>query len=161
MAIEADVKQEIEALTAALAAALKQSDGPAAAALFTEEAFLLPPGRRMVIGRADIETFWTNTLQRLVDAGITVTSARLFGSGASRGIGRLTMKFDSQQPQEIINKFLLVAERFEAVWKIESLSWNRVASPQVKTPQVRQNRQQAAQVNEPGTYGKVSGLYAR
>ena len=51
-------KATIEKLNDVWTAAFNKGDAAAGAALYTEDAYVLPPGSAMVKGRAAIEAFW-------------------------------------------------------------------------------------------------------
>ena len=54
----AQSKASIEKLNDVWTAAFNKGDAGAVAALYTEDAYVLPPGSAMVKGRAAIEGFW-------------------------------------------------------------------------------------------------------
>jgi uncharacterized protein (TIGR02246 family) len=159
MVVEPPVKEEIEKLSAALATALNSRNPEAAAALFTDDSFLLPPGRRIVKGKADIETFWTNAASRLREVEIVVNNTKSLSLGVARGIGRLIMAFDGEPSHKVTNKFLFIAERTGEFWKIESLGWSRVAASPPKNVQIGPATQDERSANRDGAYGDVSPLY--
>ena len=157
MTMNADAERDVEALGTALAAALSHHDGAAAAALFAADAVLLAPGRRIVTGLADIETFWSNAVQRLLEAGSSPVGTKLLGPAAARSIGRLAMKFDEGPARDVTSKYLLVAEKSGGGWKIESLSWSRIVSGRsVRAQGARQDKPDGNQ----GNYDKVATLYS-
>ena len=154
MTVEAGTELEIEALGVALAAALSHHDAAAAAALFAEDAFLLAPGRRIASGPADIEAFWSNAVQQILEVGNSAVSTKLLGPAAARSIGRLAMKFAEGPSLDATSKYLLVAEKSGAAWKIGSLSWSRIAAS-------RPVRTQSAPQHAPdGGYAKAATLYS-
>ncbi len=57
-------KATIVKLNDAWAAAFNKGDASAVAAMYTEDAFVLPPGTEMVKGRAAIEAFWRQAAQQ-------------------------------------------------------------------------------------------------
>ena len=58
----------IEKLNDVWTAAFNKGDAAAVAALYTEDAYVLPPGSAMVKGRPAIEAFWRQAAQQMSDA---------------------------------------------------------------------------------------------
>ena len=65
-AMAGEVRAHIDAGTVKWVAAFNAGDGAAVAALYSEDAVLLPPGGERVDGRAAIQTFW----QGAIDSGL-------------------------------------------------------------------------------------------
>lgn len=63
------------------AAALNAGDAKAAAAAYTEDAVLIPPGEDIVRGRANIEAYWRAALEEggMRDASVETIDARSSG----------------------------------------------------------------------------------
>src|SRR5262245_39543153 len=75
-----DYKAEVLAIARAWEKCAGARDASGIAALYTEDATLLPPGQPAITGRQDIEAFW----QGFFDAGASdarLTSVRISGSG--------------------------------------------------------------------------------
>jgi len=161
MAADAEAMSETGALSGALAAAFNRRDVVAMAAMFADDATLLPPGTRMIKGRQNIATFWSNTAERMNEISFLATDIKLLGGDAAREIGRITMKFAGQSPQELTSKYLLIWQKAGAEWKAESIIWNRISSPQPgrarQTAGGARNRPGRGQ----GGYGQMSTLYSR
>ena len=66
-------KATIEKLNDAWTAAFNKGDAAGFAALYTEDAYVLPPGSGMVKGRAGIEAFWRQAAQQMTDAKLTTS----------------------------------------------------------------------------------------
>jgi uncharacterized protein (TIGR02246 family) len=117
-------KAAIEKLNDAWTAAFNKGDAAAVAALYTEDAYVLPPGSGMVKGRAAIEAFWRQAAQQMSDAKLTTVDVLPLGRSAAREIGTVTLKTKSQPPQEILGKYIVVWRKIGRDWKLATDIWN-------------------------------------
>jgi uncharacterized protein (TIGR02246 family) len=117
-------KGTIEKLNDVWAAAFNKGDAAAVAGLYTEDAYVLPPGSEMVKGRAAIEVFWRQAAQQMGDAKLTTVDVLSLGPGAAREIGNVTLKTKTQPPQEIVGKYTVVWLKVGSDWKLATDIWN-------------------------------------
>ena len=117
-------KATIEKLNDVWTEAFNKGDAPAVAALYTEDAYVLPPGSPMVKGRAAIEAFWRQAAQQMTDAKLATVDVLPLGRSAAREIGTVTLKTKSQPPQEIVGKYVVVWRRIGRDWKLATDIWN-------------------------------------
>jgi uncharacterized protein (TIGR02246 family) len=117
-------KATIERLNDVWTAAFNKGDAAAVAALYTEDAYVLPPGSAMVKGRAAIEAFWRQAAQQMTDAKLTTLDVLPLGRSAAREIGTVTLKTKSQPPQEIVGKYVVVWRKIGRDWKLATDIWN-------------------------------------
>jgi uncharacterized protein (TIGR02246 family) len=117
-------KATIEKLNDVWTAAFNKGDAAAVAALYTEDAYVLPPGSAMVKGRAAIEAFWQQAAQQMSDAKLTTVDVLPLGRSAAREIGTVTLKTKSQPPQEIAGKYVVVWRKIGRDWKLATDIWN-------------------------------------
>ena len=117
-------KATIEKLNDAWTAAFNKGDAAAVAALYTEDAYVLPPGSAMVKGRAAIETFWRQAAQQMTDAKLTTVDVLPLGRSAAREVGTVTLKTKSQPPQEVVGKYVVVWRKVGRDWKLAADIWN-------------------------------------
>jgi uncharacterized protein (TIGR02246 family) len=117
-------KATIEKLNDAWTAAFNKGDAAAVAALYTEDAYVLPPGSAMVKGRAAIEGFWWQAAQQMSDAKLTTVDVLPLGRSAAREIGTVTLKTKSQPPQEVVGKYVVVWRKIGRDWKLATDIWN-------------------------------------
>ena len=117
-------KATIVKLNDAWAAAFNKGDASAVAAMYTADAFVLPPGAEMVKGRAAIEAFWRQAAHQMGDAKFTTIDVLALGPGAAREIGTVSLKSKSQPPQEIIAKYAVVWRKVGGKWKLATDIWN-------------------------------------
>jgi uncharacterized protein (TIGR02246 family) len=117
-------KAMIEKLNDAWTAAFNKGDVAAVAALYTEDAYVLPPGSGMVKGRAAIEAFWRQAAQQMTDAKLTTVDVLPLGRSAAREIGTVTLKTKSQPAQEVVGKYVVVWRKVGRDWKLATDIWN-------------------------------------
>ena len=117
-------KATLEKLNDAWTAAFNKGDAAAVAMLYTEDAYVLPPGSAMVKGRAAIEAFWRQAAQQMTDAKLTTVDVLPLGRAAAREIGTVTLKTKSQPPQEVVGKYVVVWRKIGRDWKLATDIWN-------------------------------------
>ncbi len=117
-------KATIEKLNDVWTAAFNKGDAAAVAALYTEDAYVLPPGSAMVKGRSAIEAFWRQAAQQMTDAKLTTVDVLPLGRSAAREIGTVTLKTKSQPPQEVVGKYVVVWRKIGRDWKLATDIWN-------------------------------------
>ena len=105
-------------------AAFNKGDAAAVAALYAEDAYVLPSGAEMVKGRAGIEAFWRQAAQQLGDAKLTTLDMLPLGPDAAREIGTVALKTKSQPPQEITGKYVVLWRKIGPDWKLAADIWN-------------------------------------
>jgi uncharacterized protein (TIGR02246 family) len=117
-------KATIEKLNDVWTAAFNKGDAAAVAALYTEDADVLPPGAEMVKGRAAIEAFWRQAAQQMGDAKLTTVDVLPLGPEAAREVGTVTLKTKTQPPQEVVGKYVVVWRKTGGGWKLATDIWN-------------------------------------
>jgi uncharacterized protein (TIGR02246 family) len=117
-------KATIEKLNDAWTAAFNKGDAAAVAAMYTEDAYVLPPGAEMVKGHTAIEAFWRQAAQQMGAAKLTTLDVLPLGRAAAREIGTVTLKTKSQPPQEIVGKYAVVWRKVGGKWKLATDIWN-------------------------------------
>ena len=114
-----DLKAQIVANNAAWSAAANRGDAAGVAAMYTENANMLPPGMDIQHGRAAIE----QTVATLGKAGVrnfalTAVDVVPAGSDTAREIGRFTA--DVAGPRK---KLVSIAGKYVVVWKHVGDKW--------------------------------------
>jgi uncharacterized protein (TIGR02246 family) len=118
-------KATIEKLNNAWTAAFNnKGDAQAVAAMYAEDAYVLPPGSDIVKGRAAIEAFWRQAAQQMTDAKLTTLDVLPLGRTAAREIGTVSLKTKSQPPQEVVGKYAVVWRKIDGRWKLATDIWN-------------------------------------
>jgi uncharacterized protein (TIGR02246 family) len=114
-----NLKAQIDANNAAWAAAANRGDAAAVAAMYTENATMLPPGMEMQQGRAAIQ----KTIAAIGGSGIknfalTAIDVSQVGPDTAREIGRVTA--DAPAPKK---KFVKVEGKYVVIWKQVAGKW--------------------------------------
>jgi uncharacterized protein (TIGR02246 family) len=117
-------KATIEKLNDAWTAAFNKGDAQAVAAMYADDAYVLPPGSDIVKGRAAIEAFWRQAAQQLGDAKLTTLDVLPLGPDAAREIGTVALKTKGQPPQEVVGKYAVVWRKIGGEWKLATDIWN-------------------------------------
>jgi uncharacterized protein (TIGR02246 family) len=118
------LKFTIQAQNSAFMVAAQEGDAAALAALYTEDAWLLPPGGETIQGREKIEAFWSSRLDRIAEVKLAIIDVVPLGDDAAREVGRSVILTKSLLAEEITGKYLVVWKQVDGVWKIEANIWN-------------------------------------
>ena len=123
-AAEAQDKASIDKLNEAWTAALNKGDAAAVAAMYAEDATLLPEGSEMVKGRAGIQKFWQEAAQQVGDFTLKAIDVKALGDGVGREIGTFTARTKGAQPQDLTGKYVVIWQRVGSDWKLATDIWN-------------------------------------
>ena len=94
-------KALIQKLDDEFAAAFNKGDYAAVAAMYAEDATLLPPGAPMMKGRQSIQGFWTKAGEGVTEAKLIAVDLTPLGGNAAREIGTVSLKTKGANPQEL------------------------------------------------------------
>ncbi len=117
-------KETIQKLNDRFTAAFNRGDVAAVAAMYAEDAYLLPAGADMVQGRQAIETFWRQAAQQLGDAKLMTRDVQPLGGRAAREIGTFSFKTKAQPPEEMVGKYVVVWRKAGGQWRLATDIWN-------------------------------------
>ena len=121
------VLQAIKEANAKFGEAVKKGDGAAIAALYTEDASLLPPDSDMIKGKAGIEAFWKGGLQMGIKEAV-LTTIDITGAGDMVcEIGQFALKIqpEGKGPMEQKGKYVVVWKQApDEAWKLYVDIWN-------------------------------------
>lgn len=120
----AQSKTAIQKLEDQWGAAFNAGDAGKVAALYTEDAYVLPAGAPMAHGRADIEKFWGAAMQQLGDVKCTALDVKLLGRSGAREIGTCTFKTKGASPQDGALKYAVVWQKVNGQWMLNTDIWN-------------------------------------
>jgi uncharacterized protein (TIGR02246 family) len=120
----AQTKAQIQQLNDRWAAAFNKGDAAAVAAMYTQDAYVLPAGAPMVHGRTAIEGLWKSVMQQLSDVKVTTLEVKPLGGSAAREIGTATFKTKGQPPQDGAIKYAVVWQKEGGRWKLLQDIWN-------------------------------------
>lgn len=121
------VRKAIEEANLKFGDAVRQGDAAGLAALYTEDATILPPSSEMIQGSQGIEEFWNGIIQMGVKDAV-LTTVDVSGSGdLAYEIGKfaLTIQAEEQEPIEQKGKYVVVWKKMEdGTWKLQVDIWN-------------------------------------
>ena len=69
-----------------------KGDATALAAMYTEDAYMLPPGAEMMKGRRAIAAFWGQQMQQIGDVKCTALDVKPLGRNAAREMALAALK---------------------------------------------------------------------
>jgi uncharacterized protein (TIGR02246 family) len=104
--------------------AFNKGDAAAVAAMYAEDAYVLPPGGDMVKGRSAIEAFWKQAGQQVGDAKLVTLDVLPLGPRAAREVGTVTLETKAQPPQQIVGKYSVVWRKIGGRWLLATDIWN-------------------------------------
>jgi uncharacterized protein (TIGR02246 family) len=122
----ASTKAAIDAANQKWLAAFNKGDAAGVAALYDDQATVLPPGSDMVQGRAAIEKFWAAAMQSgLKNPSLQTVTLEQFGN-AAREIGRVSADAlnAQKQPVHIEGKYVVLWKRVKGAWVLDTDIWN-------------------------------------
>ena len=107
--------------------AFNRGDAAAVAALYTEDATLLPPGADILSGRGAAQARW----QAAYDTGarnlsLDPVSVETYGGDAAREIGRFTLEAPGRggQTARVEGKYVVVWKKTADGWRLDTDIWN-------------------------------------
>ncbi len=124
------VRAAVEQANLKLAEALRQGDAAGLAAVYTEDATLMPNEADVIKGRAGIETYWASAIQMgIKDVVLTVVD---LGGGEEFvyeiGEVKVIVQPEGMEPMEMPGKYVCVWKKAEdGAWKIHLDIWNNNA----------------------------------
>ena len=120
----AQSKATIQKLGDQWAAYFNKGDAAGLASMYTEDAYVLPPGADMVKGRSAIEAFWRQQMQQAEGFKCTTVDVKPLGSRSAREIGTCSFRTKGQQPQQGSIKYAVVWEKGGSQWRLLQDIWN-------------------------------------
>lgn len=117
-------KATIQKLNEQFTQAFNKGDAAAIAAMYTDDAIVLPPGSDMVKGRPAIQAFWKKSAEQLGDMRLTTVEVKPLGNRAAREIGTFALKTKAQPPQDVPGKYAVVWHKVGGEWKLGTDIWN-------------------------------------
>ena len=122
--VAAQSKAAIQKLDDKWAEDFNKGDAAAVAAMYTQDAYVLPPGAEMMKGRSAIEAFWRQQMQQIGDVKCTALDVKPLGRNAAREIGTCSFKTKAQPPQDGALKYAVVWEKEGGQWRLLQDIWN-------------------------------------
>jgi uncharacterized protein (TIGR02246 family) len=106
--------------------AFSRADAGAIAALYTEDATLLPPGSSMMSGKEAIQSFWQGAIgMGLKEAKLDIVKIESSGNLAYE-VSRFTLSGEQPSGESIrlTGKYVVVWKNEGGVWKLHVDIWN-------------------------------------
>jgi uncharacterized protein (TIGR02246 family) len=120
----AQSKTAIQNLEDQWGTAFNKGDAAAVAAMYTDDAYVLPAGSPMAHGHADIQAFWGQAMQQLGDVKCTAVDVMPIGRSGAREIGTCTFKTKGASPQDGALKYAVVWRKVNSQWMLNTDIWN-------------------------------------
>ena len=121
-----DVREVIKSANQNFMDAFKRGDAAGIAALYTDEAKLLPPDNQMMSGREAIQSFWQSAMNMgIKEAKLETVEVEAEGNLASE-VGRfaLTVQPESGEATTLTGKYVVVWKNQGGTWKLHVDIWN-------------------------------------
>ena len=120
----AQQKPSIQKINEEWMAAFNKGDAAGVAALYSEDAYILPNGAEMAKGRRAIEAYFKHSVQQLGDAKLKTVDLQSLGPGSAREVGTFNFKTKGDSPQEVVGKYVAVWRKMGGQWKLITDIWN-------------------------------------
>lgn len=123
----AEVRQAIEAIIKQYADAYNRGDAAAFAALYTEEARLLPPNGPMIVGREAIQNSQQSDFDTGVSGDLQLTTLEVrVARDLAYEIGEYTSTIQPEEGEAIRDqgKYVGIWKRENGEWKLDVDIWN-------------------------------------
>jgi uncharacterized protein (TIGR02246 family) len=115
-------RKAIEAAVQQYVTASNQGDADALAALYADDAVLLPPDHEPIQGRAAIGAFW----RQGTDEGLEVTTLSVEVEGSiGYLVGRYNLPANDEEPADSGKYVMCLRRQRDGSWKLTADIWNR------------------------------------
>jgi uncharacterized protein (TIGR02246 family) len=127
-----DVRKAIEKVNLLETEGFRRGDAAAVAALYAEDAVLLPPNSEMIRGRQKIEEYWNTEIQMGVkDVVLTTVELSKVYDDTVHEMGDYTIIIhqNGKKPIEDIGKYIVIWKHTADGWKLYRDIWNSNLPP--------------------------------
>jgi uncharacterized protein (TIGR02246 family) len=118
-----EMRNSIRAVNDAFVAAFARSDAAGMAAVYTDDAEVLPPNSNLVSGRPAIQAFWQGVLNLGLKAAELKTVEVGGGDDLAYEVGTYRLMAEGNQVADH-GKYVVVWKRKSGIWKIHRDIWN-------------------------------------
>ena len=125
--VQEAVRSRIEETNAQFGAAVGRGDTVAVAALYTDDAVVLPPNAELVRGRQAIKGLFDGMMQQMGIPQLTLRTIQVDEIGETANeVGEYTLKFQpaGAEPVTDIGKYVVIWRRQGDDWKLHIDIWN-------------------------------------
>ncbi|MFQ5889018.1 MAG: YybH family protein [Gemmatimonadota bacterium] len=123
-----DTRAAIAEATEAWEAAWNAGDGAGIAALYTDDAMLLPPGSEPIEGREAIQAFWQSAVESGSQAELKMGEVEDFGETAIEVRGSYVVT-GADGAHLDHGKYIVVWKKVDGSWKLHRDIWNSSMTP--------------------------------
>ena len=120
-----DDEQAVRDLVARYQAASNEGDAVALAALYADDALLLPPDDGIVAGRDAILAFWQDGIESGISFEVVESSAT---GGSAYVVGRFLMEASASAPADSGKYVLCLRRQPDGAWRVVADMWNATPS---------------------------------
>lgn len=127
------VRTAVEQANMKFCEAIRQGDTAGIAALYTEDATLLPNGADLIKGKPGIEAYWSGALQMGLKNLVLTVVDLAGGDEYAYEIGKavMTVQPEGMEPMEMAGKYVVVWKKMDdGAWKIHVDIFNTNAPAQ-------------------------------
>jgi uncharacterized protein (TIGR02246 family) len=117
-------KDTIQNLNERFQQAFNKGDIAAVAQMYTQDAYVMPPGADLVRGRDNIQKFWQAAHEQVGDLRLNALEVRPLGTEAAREIGTFTLQPKGQRGQPVAGKYVVIWQKDDGEWKLATDIWN-------------------------------------
>jgi uncharacterized protein (TIGR02246 family) len=121
-----DVRATIETNNQKFLSAFRRGDAAGVAALYTQNAYALPPGSDVIQGREAIQAFWQTVMDNGAKGGeLKTLDVETGGDNMAREIGRYVLTFQQgNETTNIAGKYVVIWKQENGEWKLDVDIWN-------------------------------------
>ena len=127
-----DIRKAIKEAQTKFCEEARKGDAAGLAALYTEDAVLLPPNSEKIYGRKAAEEFWRRAMTQSGFKDIIMTTIDLVGEEdtvTDMGNAQVRFQQEGQEPIEYRDKYVVLWKRTEEGWKLHWDIWNSNLPP--------------------------------
>jgi ketosteroid isomerase-like protein len=94
------------------------------AALYSDDATVLPPGSAMTRGQPAISAMWKGLADQVVDPQLQTLDVTRLGQFYAREIGIFSLTTKEPSPKELTGKYVVIWKKIDRRWKLSTDIWN-------------------------------------
>jgi ketosteroid isomerase-like protein len=119
-----DPQSSMQAANDQFTAAFNSGDSARLGQLYSEDAVLMPPSSKTIMGKTAVEEYYRTALRSVADSKFTPTDTKTLGDSDVLESGTFTAKTRGAHPRPITGKFAILWHKAGTDWKIGLDIWN-------------------------------------